>query len=377
MIMARNWKLGSHPFWTSSVTIEASLAAAAIAALVTIVPEWTRAAYTKADTKKANEKNVLENIANAPPLPDVVRLSAPALIPNSDSVRFEFTHNSGGATHTTVAAAPSLESSFARGEGLLFVAKPVGSNALRRNEAFTSIHDSPSVDSADDVTADTSLPKPGSAVGNIDIPLPPSRPIIFQYVQAPNQSFRPNDTSTMAGTRQTASFASFAWLKKLFRFLDRGTPVLPPEADSQTAVYDIEEHVVYLPNGEELEAHSGLGKWLDDPQYVNVKGRGPIPPNNYRLSLREKPFHGVQAIRLNPVGGGNMYGRNGMLAHPYMLGANGQSNGCVSLQDYPRFLQAFLKGDISRLIVVAHLDRAPSTAAYGQVDLAEADTVLP
>jgi hypothetical protein len=37
--------------------------------------------------------------------------------------------------------------------------------------------------------------------------------------------------------------------------------------------------------------------------------------------LREELFHGVHAIRLNPVGGGNMFGRDGMLAHTYMLGA--------------------------------------------------------
>ena len=30
--------------------------------------------------------------------------------------------------------------------------------------------------------------------------------------------------------------------------------------DGQTAVYDISNHVVYLPNGAKLEAHSGLGE---------------------------------------------------------------------------------------------------------------------
>ena len=221
--MARNCKLGPHHFRTSSFTIGASLAAAAIAALVTVVPEWTRAAYTQADTKKANEKSASQNIASAQ-LSDVGRLSAPALIPpNSSPGHFTFLHELGRA-YTAVAAAPSLESSFARREGLLFLAKPVGSHALGQNDAFASIRGSEqtAVDLADDVTPDTSLPERGSAALNIDIPLPPSRPIIFQYVQAPNQSSRPNDASTVAGTRQTASVASFAWLKKLFRFLDRG-----------------------------------------------------------------------------------------------------------------------------------------------------------
>jgi hypothetical protein len=132
---------------------------------------------------------------------------------------------------------------------------------------------------------------------------------------------------------------------------------------------------VYLPNGEKLEAHSGLGKWLDDAQYVNVKERGPTPPNIYRLALREKPFHGVQAIRLIPIGTGNMYGREGLLAHPYMLGPDGESNGCVSLQNYPKFLEAFLKADINRLIVVAHLERTQTPTTYA--DLGIANSVTP
>jgi Protein of unknown function (DUF2778) len=135
----------------------------------------------------------------------------------------------------------------------------------------------------------------------------------------------------------------------------------PPEADEHTAIYDISAHRVYLPNGQTLEAHSGLGNRLDDPRYVSEKDRGPTPPNVYELSLREESFHGVRAIRLSPVGDGNMFGRDGMLAHSYMLGPNGQSNGCVSINDYPAFLNAYLGGDINRLVVVEHLTRAPGS----------------
>src|ERR1700722_8307958 len=87
------------------------------------------------------------------------------------------------------------------------------------------------------------------------------------------------------------------------------------EADGHTAVYDIVAHKVYMPDGRRLEAHSGFGDYLDDPRYVSERGRGPTPPNVYALSLREELFHGVRAIRLNPVGSGNMFGRDGMLAH--------------------------------------------------------------
>jgi hypothetical protein len=132
-----------------------------------------------------------------------------------------------------------------------------------------------------------------------------------------------------------------------------------PEVDDRTAIYDIAAHKVYLPNGQKLEAHSGLAGHLDDPRYVSEKDRGPTPPNVYDLSLRSELFHGVRAIRLNPVGAGNMFGRDGMLAHSYMLGPNGQSNGCVSFKDYPAFLNAFLNGEVNRLVVVEHLATAP------------------
>jgi hypothetical protein len=128
-----------------------------------------------------------------------------------------------------------------------------------------------------------------------------------------------------------------------------------PDPDSRTAIYDIAAHTVYMPNGDRLEAHSGLGNKLDDPRYVSVKDRGPTPPNVYDLALRKQLFHDVRVIRLNPVGGGNMFGRSGMLAHPYMLGANGQSNGCVSFKDYPAFLRAYLRGKVDRLVVVPHI----------------------
>jgi hypothetical protein len=106
----------------------------------------------------------------------------------------------------------------------------------------------------------------------------------------------------------------------------------------------------------------GSAAILDNPDDVSLRGRGPTPPNVYSLALREQLFHGIRAIRLIPVGEGNMFGRDGLLAHPYMLGPNGQSNGCVSLSDYPAFLSAFLRGEVDRLIVVERLATAPSPA---------------
>ena len=38
-----------------------------------------------------------------------------------------------------------------------------------------------------------------------------------------------------------------------------------------------------------------------------------------------------------------------------MLGPNGQSNGCVSFRDYPKFLHAVVSGKVGRLVVVPRL----------------------
>ncbi|MEK4033420.1 tlde1 domain-containing protein [Methylocystis sp. IM3] len=128
-----------------------------------------------------------------------------------------------------------------------------------------------------------------------------------------------------------------------------------PRAGAGTAVYDISAHTVYMPDGTRLEAHSGLREYLDDPRYVHVRMRGPTPPTVYALTPREALFHGVEALRLTPIGGDSIYGRAGLLAHTYMLGPNGDSNGCVSFRDYNAFLQAYKRGDIRRLVVVARM----------------------
>jgi hypothetical protein len=122
-------------------------------------------------------------------------------------------------------------------------------------------------------------------------------------------------------------------------------------ADGKTAIYDISSKTVLLPNGQRLEAHSGLGELMDDPRSMHLKNRGVTPANVYNLRMREALFHGVRAIRLIPVNEGRMFGRDGILAHTFMLGPRGDSNGCVSFRDYDAFLQAFLRGEITRIAV--------------------------
>ena len=137
-----------------------------------------------------------------------------------------------------------------------------------------------------------------------------------------------------------------------------------PGVGSGVAVYSIKDATVYLPNGEKLEAHSGMGQMTDNPRYADEKMRGPTPPNVYNLSMREHLFHGVEAVRMLPADGRNKFGRDGFLAHTYMLrGRPGESNGCVVFRNYAKFLRAFKNGKIDRMVVVPDLSHLPTQVA--------------
>jgi hypothetical protein len=103
-----------------------------------------------------------------------------------------------------------------------------------------------------------------------------------------------------------------------------------PLEDSHTAVYDIAARTVYMPNGRRLEAHSGLGNLMDDPSYISAKGRGPTPPNVYDLTLREEPFHGVRAIRLNPVDESNLVAMESWPTHTCSVPTASPMDACPS-----------------------------------------------
>ena len=165
---------------------------------------------------------------------------------------------------------------------------------------------------------------------------------------------------------QAAEPGYFDFFRKLFANPDNAAQAMLA-ANPKTAIYDIEKRVVYLPNGDKLEAHSGYGEFMDDPDSVDRKSRGVTPPNVYALSFREKLFHGVRALRLTPVGNGKMYGRDGILAHSYLLGEDGQSNGCVSLKDYDKFLQAYEDGAFKQMIVVRSVDDSAPPAQVASV----------
>jgi hypothetical protein len=322
------------------------LSTAAIAGCITFATEWIRTAHLQSDSHLKRSIELARGSEMGP---------APVATTVPDAAAFLFV------------------SPFASKTALLFLPEPVGTEELRQNKSFSvSATEQPPADRV----VNTPLPERApSDQDNLQVPLPPSRPYDHKPMQAANGSVDSSGTAgapkTLTDASSTAPSKAIAFLKNLFHFWQTRDDVkLPPEADAHTAVYDIEGHVVYMPNGKKLEAHSGYGKSRDDIRYVSEKSRGPTPPNVYRLALRTSLFHGVQAIRLNPVDSGKMFGRRGMLAHPYMLGPDGQSNGCISVKDYPKFLEAFENGEINRLIVVPHLDGTPSyvAAAVTQAD---------
>ncbi len=206
------------------------------------------------------------------------------------------------------------------------------------------------------------------------VPLPRSRPIEAN-LELPSTA--PASTGSIAVA--SAQPDDHSWLQKLSSLLPSGglkLASLGPDAggissggpdltklgyDKQTAVYDITAHVVYMPNGVKLEAHSGMGHLMDDPEHVSEKMVGATPPAIYDLKMREKIFHGVEALRMLPEDSNATLGRTGLLTHPYMLGPNGDSNGCVSIKNYDYFLAAYKNGEISRLVVVPSFNTTVTT----------------
>ena len=189
------------------------------------------------------------------------------------------------------------------------------------------------------------------------IPLPRSRPVEANLQPRNDPPPAPSDNRTMF-----EKLADLVPMRFTLASLTPGDGLFGERKDlgalgydGVSAVYDISARAVYLPNGTKLEAHSGLGSLMDNPAYVDQRMVGATPPNVYDLKPREKLFHGVAALRMTPVGENETHGRTGLLVHSYLLGPNGDSNGCVSIKEYDRFLTAYRNGEVKRLVVVPSL----------------------
>lgn len=234
------------------------------------------------------------------------------------------------------------------------------------------LRDTQSAETEEEPAEQASPPQAPRSTGTAAaIPMPRSRPVEANYAFA-RDAAPPPPTADQADNRSIWQKIS-DWVPGRVQLasLEPNGGILPGTGpnlsalgyDSGTAVYDITARTVYLPDGTKLEAHSGLGNLMDNPARVDARNVGATPPGVYDMKPREKLFHGVAALRMIPVDGTDTFGRSGLLAHSYMLGPNGDSNGCVSIKNYDRFLSAFRNGNIRRLVVVVKLDDRPPQAA--------------
>ncbi|MEM8702317.1 MAG: DUF2778 domain-containing protein [Pseudomonadota bacterium] len=161
------------------------------------------------------------------------------------------------------------------------------------------------------------------------------------------------------GIPEEENKSGFGGLGRIFNGLKGGLP----GRGSGIAVYDISAAVVHMPDGTKLEAHSGIGHRKDNPKYAHVRNLGPTPPNIYDLRMRERRFHGVEAIRMTPRDLAAMKGRDGMLAHSPLLRRSNGSHGCVAFKDYNKFLKAFKAGKVKKIIVVPSMEKLPKYMA--------------
>ncbi|SFV19455.1 Protein of unknown function [Bradyrhizobium arachidis] len=214
--------------------------------------------------------------------------------------------------------------------------------------------------------------EPRSAQRADAVPMPRSRPVQADFASQVASSQAYADTSPKVDNR--SFFEKFTAKIKLASLTPgdglfaKGPDLAALGYDSRTAVYDIKAKALYLPSGVALEAHSGMGALMDDPDHVDQRMVGATPPATYDLKPREKLFHGIRALRLTPTDGTSALGRVGLLTHSYMLGPRGDSNGCVSIKDYDRFLKAWDNGEFNRLVVVPSLGGSATASQRASTD---------
>lgn len=196
-----------------------------------------------------------------------------------------------------------------------------------------------------------------------EVPLPEARPLI--------ETARPDPVPTEekpALRRIPEKKEDLAYAKpqrSLFSdlFGRKGGGDLASGRGSKVAIYDVSNATVYLPDGTKLRAHSGIGAMRDNPRYDHVSMRGPTPAGIYRLSMRERRFYGVEAIRMTSIDGRDPKNRTGLLTHTNLLRGQIGSHGCVAFQNYQPFLNAFKRGQIHTLVVVPELPSGTQLAA--------------
>lgn len=79
--------------------------------------------------------------------------------------------------------------------------------------------------------------------------------------------------------------------------------------------------------------YSGFGEGKNDPEKQTIHDVGPIPRGNYSIGPpHDTADHGPHVLRLTPVAGTEMFGRDGFLIHGDSIAHPGTaSHGCIIL----------------------------------------------
>lgn len=199
-----------------------------------------------------------------------------------------------------------------------------------------------------------------------EIPLPEARPALetvrVEEKPVEEKPLAREKDKAKAKPRQEKAKEELAYAKpertlfgNLFKGGGGGSKTGWPGRGTRVAIYDVSAATVYMPDGTKLRAHSGIGKMRDNPSYEHVKMNGPTPAGIYRLKMRERRFHGVEAIRMTSIDGRDPKNRTGLLTHTNLLRGRIGSHGCVAFQNYEPFLNAFKRGHITMMVVVPEL----------------------
>lgn len=190
-----------------------------------------------------------------------------------------------------------------------------------------------------------------------EIPLPEARPALEAVVVEKPAEPKPAAVATRGKAKAKDELAYAKPERSLFGDLFKGGNSGSgwPGKGTKVAIYDVSAATVHMPDGTKLRAHSGIGHMRDNPKYEHVKMNGPTPAGIYRLKMRERRFHGVEAIRMTSIDGRDPKNRTGLLTHTNLLRGRIGSHGCVAFQNYEPFLNAFKRGHVDTLVVVPSL----------------------
>ncbi len=137
-------------------------------------------------------------------------------------------------------------------------------------------------------------------------------------------------------------------------------------AHNKTAIYDISAATVYLPSGEKLEAHSGIATCATIRAMLTRRC----------VALRHRALISFRCVKAYSTGSKQCVCSQPMVAirttatacwRTHTCCAGQDSNGCVVFKDYARFLRAFKRGEVNRMIVVTSMSSSSKPARIASI----------